>query len=287
MPDETRIQTSPHAQPTRAMPSIPKVASGPPPPGAPGSAPSGPGRGVVAIIALVALIVGAAGGWFVRDALDDDPATPAGEDAASTSSTPSSTPTGETTPTTTGDGGVAGTVAIDGPRSTTVGEAVTFTAEADGTPLTFDWELGGEAREGRVVTFAWSEAGPQPIRLTVGYANGTSTMETVIEVVEAEADTDAGNDDDGPATTDAEPSLLTADFRWSPERPQVGQSISLIDTSDGPVAQRRWNWRSSSIVSSSPQSVSTSFSEDTEVTLTVCLADGATCDTVTKLIEVG
>lgn len=281
MPDETHIRTPHHAEPTRVIPPIPSVASGPPPPGSPALGPAPTPWRTVALVGVAALLVGATAGWFGRGAVDGDIAP---EQAAVDTSTTTIAPT--TSVIAAADGA---SVAIDGPRRTTVGEAVTFTAQASGEPLTFDWDLNGEPRQGEVVTFEWDEAGPKTVRLTVGYANGTSTMETLVDVVEEEGAGDDGTAaaDERSTTTRSEPSLLTADFRWSPEEPQPGQSISLIDESDGPIAQRRWNWRSSSIVSSSPQNVSTSFSEDTEVTLTVCLADGATCDSVTKLIEVG
>jgi hypothetical protein len=92
-----------------------------------------------------------------------------------------------------------------------------------------------------------------------------------------------------PATTVAPTTTAVAgpvaDFGWSPENPQRGDSIRLVDRSSGGPVSYTWRWSGSVIHSSRAGNIAFSVQRDTDITLTVCDQAGR-CAESTKTVVV-
>ncbi len=127
-----------------------------------------------------------------------------------------------------------------------------------------------------------------------GGSSGPTTRSQPLQTTTTSARTASTPTSTVPATTvtttaasSADPNSLVADFRWTPDPPAAGQSITITDASTGNPNRWTWRWNGNTVSSSQPKGFTTSLREDTAITLTVCRGNGSdNCASVTKTITV-
>lgn len=142
-----------------------------------------------------------------------------------------------------------------------VGESVTFTATASGTPpISYAWDFGdGAGGAGALVTHAYAAAGDYLVTLT---ATNPCGVEVVTHTVSVGQPCDPVHD---------------ADFSWAPTTPPVGQYVAFTGTAQGdPPITYAWDFGDG--VSGTGASITHTYSVggDYDVVMTATNACGQT-----------
>jgi len=147
-----------------------------------------------------------------------------------------------------------------------VGDVVQFVDQSSGGPTSWSWAFGdGATSTAQHPTHAYGEPGSYTVTLVVGNDSGTDQVSRTLEVPQP-----------GP----------TADFSWSPQSPQVGQTVSFVDLSSGdPVA---WSWAFGDGATSTERNPVHTFADEARyvVSLTVW-SDTGSDDTTAAVLVVG
>jgi PKD repeat protein len=106
------------------------------------------------------------------------------------------------------------------PPTPKVGGVVQFTDQSTGDPTSWSWDFGdGATSSAQHPTHVFQEYGSYTVTLVVTNVSGQDQVSRTLQVP---------------------PSGPSADFSWSPEQPQVGDTVTFEDLSSGaPVA---WSW---------------------------------------------
>jgi PKD repeat protein len=155
---------------------------------------------------------------------------------------------------------VSGTSFTWTPITPTVGESVTFTGSAFGTPsFTYTWDLGdGTTASGPIVTHTYTAAGDYQVTLTVTNPCGQQAVTRTLTVVEG-----------------CNP-VYGAGLAWTPITPTVGETVTFTGSAFGtPPFTYTWDFSDGDSASGNPITHTYAVSGSYMVTLTVTNACGS------------
>ncbi|MGB9845796.1 MAG: PKD domain-containing protein, partial [Methanothermobacter tenebrarum] len=149
------------------------------------------------------------------------------------------------------------------PSNPTVGTAVQFSDRSSGNITSWSWRFGdGGTSTEKNPSHVYNSAGSYNVTLTVSDGTSSNSMTQTITIAAA----------------------LTADFRYSPSSPIVGQQVQFMDNSQG--LPTSWSWDFGDGANSTIKNPTHSYSQAGSFTVKLTVSDGINSSTKSNSLTV-